>query len=216
MEDHSFEQWAKGSALVDADGYMRRWYHGTDVTEPFNIFAYYEECSLGFHFGSARAANDRISKITWEPGEVTGTVIPVYCRAMSPLVMDDQIIWDQWSVASSLGALGLLSEDEVEFVADSASAEMLYAVLEEAGFDCVLYTNVCEAREENDVSLMVWRAELVKGVNSAIFDREDPRILSQIAVAERDELMHRSNLEAIEACRSELRAFRDARNIPSA
>jgi hypothetical protein len=207
------DAWAEGSYFADdGTGQPVRWFHGTDIDDHFNVFARCDEASLGFHFGTADAANDRLRQI--ECLADGGSIIPVYCRAANPLVLNDLFTWSQWDVASALCDAVILTEDEAEFVADSASAEMIYAAIEEAGYDCVLYGNVCEARASGQNSLMVWRASLIKGVNSSAFDRNEPRILSQLPASD-DELSWHSHIETgIENCREELRAFRASSPVP--
>jgi hypothetical protein len=207
--------WAEGSHFNDADGTPRRWFHGTDIEDSFNIFAYFDEASLGFHFGSVSAANDRLAQIFRMTDEPGGNIIPVHCRGVRPLVLNDLYTWGQWDVASALGDCGILTDDEVEFVAASASAAMLFAAIEEAGYDCVLYTNVCESMETAEESLMVWRAALVKGEHSVSFERDDPRILSQLDPTDEDWQWHRSLEREIDSCREELRSMRSAAIIPA-
>jgi hypothetical protein len=202
------EFWAKGSAFVDEQGKLERWYHGTDYEDGFNIFARYEDSSIGFHFGTAEAANDRLNQI--DCLEDNGNILAVYCRAQRPLVLDDMYTWDQWDVAQALRMVGVLTEDEAELVADSINAEMIYASIEEAGYDSVLYRNECENKQGQQLSLMVWRANLIKGINSASFDKDDPRILSQLPVGESELAWYTSNERSIDACREELRAYRNA------
>jgi hypothetical protein len=201
--------WAANSYFKGDDGMPMRWFHGTDVEVPFNIFAYCEEASLGFHFGTSSAANDRLAQIFRMTNEPEGSIIPVYCRAERPLMLNDLFTWDQWDVVSALRDCDLITDEEAEFIADSASAEMLYAAIEEAGYDCVLYTNVCESRNEGGESLMVWRAAQIKGMCSASFDLADPRILSQLPVSDEELRWYESREAEINRCRDELRALRE-------
>jgi len=202
------KSWASGSYFKDHDGMLQRWFHGTDADEPFNIFAHCDDASLGFHFGSAAAANDRLSQISVDDDDFAGNIIPVFCRAANPLVLADLYTWGQWSVASALRDCGILAEDEAEFVAGSTSAEMIYAAIEEAGYDCVLYTNACESRDTGEMSLMIWRAALVKGIHSLEFEKEDPRILSQLPVSDDERRWFEYREAEIDRCREELRALR--------
>lgn len=208
------DAWAEGSYFADdGTGHPVRWFHGTDIEDRFNVFARCDEASLGFHFGTADAANDRLAQI--ECLSEGGSIIPVYCRATNPLVLSDLFTWSQWDVATALCDAGILTDDEAEFVADSASAEMIYAAIEEAGYDSVLYGNACEARDSGQDSLMIWRATLVKGVNSATFDKDDPRLLSQLPAFDDEMSWHRYTERAIDDCREELRAFRASSPVPA-
>ncbi len=207
------DAWIEGSFFAD-DGTGRpvRWFHGTDVESDFNVFARCDEASLGFHFGTADAANDRLAQIDCLSDG--GNIIPVYCRAANPLVLKDLFTWNQWDVASGLCEAGILTDDEAEFVADSASAEMIYAAIEEAGYDCVVYANMCEAKDAGQESLMVWRASLIKGVNSSVFETDDPCILSQLPASEDEMSWHLFREREIDRCREELRSLRSAADRP--
>lgn len=204
----ALKEWIEGSHFVSADGVPVILYHGTDVEEPFNIFAYCDETSLGFHFGSVDAAHDRLRQISSEPGDQNRNIIPVYCRATSPLVLNDLYTWGQLDVTSALVDQGIITEEEAEFVLGSASAEMLYAVIEAAGYDCVVYTNICEDGSSHSESLMIWRASLVKGVHSTAFDTNDPRILSQTAASEQERSWYDIREQEIKECRNALLSLR--------
>jgi hypothetical protein len=208
-------KWIEGGAFVEEDGRPATFFHGTDVHEPFNIFTRFEDQSLGFHFGSVEAANDRLAQIfrMAPPDENEGIVIPVHCRAQNPLRMDDLYTWGQRAVVSALVDAGVASEDEAEFLEESASAEMLFAVIEEAGYDCIVYRNLCEAGISAHDSILVWRAELLKSPYSLDFSLDDPRLLSQNETAESDLSDWECVSDFIDKCRRELNEFKgvDAR-----
>lgn len=208
----TFEDWIEGSAFVGEDGRPTMFFHGTDIHDPFNIFTRFEDHSLGFHFGSMEAANDRISQIfrMAPPDENEGLIIPVYCRARNPLRLEDQYTWEQDAVVAALAEAGVLSEEEEEFVADSASAEMIFAAVEAAGYDCIVYRNRCEAENEAHDSILVWRAELLKSPYSLSFDMNDPRLLPQNETSEFDTYEWECREEAIVNCKEDLRMFRQA------
>lgn len=201
--------WAEGGAFVDGS-LPRLWFHGTNVTDPFNVFTRWEEFSLGFHFGSPEAAFARAQNIYDEilGEEFDGVIVPVYCRAANPLRLPDLYTWEQDRIADALAEAGILDEDEACFVADSASAEMAFAVLEEAGYDSVVYGNLCEHKETVTDSIFVWRAELLKSPYAASFAPGDPRLLPQNPTAERDIEDWRRTALAIEAEKAAFRAFR--------
>ena len=83
----------------------RVWYHGTDSPDDFTIF---DTRGMGTHFGTAGAARDRLSDVSWvranqRPTEWTAAgspftqynrTIPVYLEAKRPLRMDDAGAWD--------------------------------------------------------------------------------------------------------------------------
>lgn len=205
-------KWIEGGAFVEDDGRPTMFFHGTDVHDPFNVFTRFEDQSLGFHFGSVEAANDRLDQIfrMAPPDENEGIVIPVHCRARNPLRMDDLYTWGQGSVVRALVEAGVAGEDEEEFLEDSACAEMLFAALEEAGYDCIVYRNLCEAETNAHDSILVWRAELLKSPYSQDFALDDPRLLSQNETAESDLSDWGYVADCIERCRVELQGFRRA------
>lgn len=210
-----FQKWIEGSHFVNDDGVPSVFFHGTDVENPFNIFAYCDEASLGFHFGTAAAASDRLVQTACSGDEVCGLIIPVHCRAQRPLVLDDLFTWSQWETVGALVDAGVITEDETDYVVESMSGEMIYAAVEEAGYDCVLYTNTCEAKDDGEHSLMIWRASLVKGIHSATFDPSDPRIMSQLAVSDDEAIWYEEREREIDACRSQLRSLRAGALVPA-
>jgi hypothetical protein len=211
-------EWMGDGVFVGDDGRAAIFFHGTDVAEPFNVFARSEDHSLGFHFGSMEAANDRLDQIyRMAPAdENEGLVIPVYCRASNPLRLADQYTWEQVPVVCALVAAGIVSDDEADFIIDTASAEMIFAVIEEAGFDCIVYRNQCEAVSAGHDSLLVWRAELLKSPYSLRFDRNDPSLLSQNETNPDDIAQWEWLADSIETCKGELRAFRQGRGFRAA
>lgn len=194
--------WIEGSAFA-ADGSPRLWYHGTDCEEAFNVFARYDESSVGFHFGAAEAANARLDAIfrMEDPAARGGALIPVICRARSPLRLPDLYTWEQDAVAGALLAAGIVDEREAEDIVDSCDEHMLFAAIERGGHDCVVYTNLCEHEAGAVDSLMLWRAELVKSPFAAGFDPDDPRILPQAATGAPDLRAWSERSEAIAEAR---------------
>ena len=212
-------RWLEGSAFV-VGGKPIVLYHGTDIQDPFNIFTRWEgEASIGFHFGTKEVANSRITEIfrMESPEERGGIIIPVLCRARNPLRLPDQYMWDQWDVASALYKAGVLAnEDEVEFVADSCSAEMLFAAIEEAGYDCVVYGNECEHKPEVTDSFVLWRSEFLKSPYAAGFDLADPRLLPQNPTPDADFREWERLSRDIDDQRRKLAEFRQTMPAPTA
>lgn len=204
-----YREWIADTAFRDESGAPRVWHHGTDADD-FNVFTRWDDASIGFHFGDLQTAQSRLATIYRMAEETEGSIIPVLCRAANPLRLRDQFMWDLDDVAAALLAAGVLqSEDEVDFVVDSASVTMMFAAIEAAGHDCIVYRNLCEGDvAEGSDSLLVWRAEMLKHVDADAFDPEDPRILPQKPASE-DDLGHwQQTAEEIEADGDALRAFR--------
>lgn len=96
----TLKNWMEGSAFLDDDGRPVVFFHGTDAHDQFNVFTRFDEQSLGFHFGSAEAANDRLRQIfrMVPQDENEGLIVPVYCRAANPLRLEDLYTWGQRAV----------------------------------------------------------------------------------------------------------------------
>lgn len=208
-------EWAEGGAFTEGPS-PRLWLHGTDVDTPFNVFCRWEDFSVGYHFGGPEAANARLEAIS-DAGAATGSIVPVYCRATRPLRLPDLYTWEQDAVVAALAEAGVLADgDEEDFVYGEASAESLFAALEESGYDCVVYANRCEHKERETDSLCVWRPELLKSPFASAFERDDPRLLPQNPTDERDLRASAAIGREIAAARERLRAFRTARPKPFA
>lgn len=179
--------WAKDGAF-NGDAGPTVFYHGTDAAEVFNIFGRADEASIGFHFGEARVANDRLRIIhrMEEDRDSHGLIIPVICRASAPLQIRDHFMWDQDSVANDLVDMGLITGSQAEVIIDACDEAYLFAAIEMAGFDCITYANECEYKEEVTTSLLIWRAEHLKSPFASSFCLADPRLLPQIDTSDLD------------------------------
>lgn len=180
-----FEAWIAGSAFVDGNGLPTVWCHGTDA-ERFNIFAFAEEGSIGFHFGSKATAERRLDDIQ---ADDDARIIEVHCRAKRPLRLRDHFTWTLRSIVGELEDLGILVGDEGDEIIDAGDDALLFASIERAGYDCIVYEN---ETERNGDSLLIWRQELIKAVGSSVFDMEDPRIDPSADTDEEDWALHRS------------------------
>lgn len=191
--------WFGRSAFLPA-GVPTVWFHGTDAEEDFNVFTRWDESSIGFHFGSAPTAFGRLTSIlSVDEMDIREglRVLPVYCRAERPLRLRDHHTWRLDRVADELYDLGLASEAVVEEIAAGCDEYLLFAAIEAAGHDCVIYANETESAGRRDDSLIVWRPELIKGIHAAGFDRDDPRILPQRPVATDDLEAWRDNARCL-------------------
>lgn len=198
-----FNEWFEGSALSDGDGRPRILYHGTDTGADFNIFARTEESSIGFHFGDLAAAHKRIDNMTHPDDRGRwGAVIPVVCNARNPLRLTDHDTWDVANVCDELYDLGIVNADQYNHIIDSYNEYALFAAIEMAGYDCVIYSNETEHGGTPTDSLIVWRAETVKGAYAASFDRDDPGLVPGIPHDPDD-------LECWESIKEELDDYKD-------
>lgn len=198
-----FSEWIEGSAFVDRKGRPIVLYHGTDTGADFNIFARTEESSIGFHFGNAGAAHKRIENMT-HPDErgSWGAVIPVVCNARNPLRLTDHLVWNIDDVVGELHDLGLVTDHQHDFILHSCSEYALFAAIELAGYDCIVYENDTEHADTPSDSFIIWRAEQVKGFYAGSFDRQCPGLVPGIAHDPED-------LECWESIREELEDYKD-------
>ena len=182
IERPGFSEWIEGSAFVDGEGVPIVMYHGTDTGSDFNIFALTNEASIGFHFGDYQAAQKRIDTISIleeDPG-YWGAVVPVVCNARNPLRLTDHFTWELGNVCNELYDLGVVDDDQRDYVLESCSEYALFAAVELAGYDCIVYLNQTEHDGAPADSLLVWRAEQLKSPYSARFDRGVPGLVSGI------------------------------------
>ncbi|MDW9478652.1 hypothetical protein GOB57_08035 [Sinorhizobium meliloti] len=208
FERPGYSEWLDGSAFVDFHGMPVVLYHGTDTGSDFNIFARTEESSIGFHFGDLAAAHSRIANMTHpdERGE-WGAVIPVYCNARNPLRLTDHHTWKIENVCDELFDLGIVNEAQYNLIADSYNEYSLFAAIEMAGYDCVIYSNETEHAGTPTDSVIVWRAETVKGAYAGSFDRNDPGLVPAIEHDPDDFECWESVKDEIDRYKDELRAL---------
>lgn len=206
----SAADWISGSAFVDENGRPVVFYHGTDIDLPFNVFCQCGEGSIGFHFGSADTADTRLRQIRqgdldYDDGM---SVIPVICRSTNPLRLSDLLCWGTREVINALVDADVMTVPEAEALLDDddCDLETIYAYIEEAGHDSVVYRNWTEGGTGD--SLITWRPELLKSPFSCDFDRNDPRLLSQAATDPQD---LRRSVAMNEAIDMERQRIRDAR-----
>lgn len=198
---NSLAAWLDGSAFV-SNGEPAVWYHGTDTTDDFNIFASWSEGSIGFHFGSAPTASARLSttRLPDDPDSLDGLrIIPVYCRAQRPLRLKDHHCWRIDRVASELTDLGLIEPEIEDEIAEGCDEFALFAAIEAAGYDCVLYANETESEGRFDDSLIVWRPELVKSVFAPDFRPAEVRIMPGLPDRSWDLERWKDNSDRLEA-----------------
>lgn len=187
MAGTGFAEWLSGSAFTDSVGRPLMLFHGTDSDLDFNVFCRAEESSIGYHFGDRSAAHARINgSLLASPGECRGAVIPVYCNARRPLRLVDHHTWVLRDICSELFDLDVINDDQWDFIEESCSENALFAALEVAGYDSVVYRNETEYAGVPRDSLMIWRAELVKSPYAGRFDRSDPRLSPNAPTTERD------------------------------
>lgn len=205
----NISNWMEGGAFKNDDGTPLVWFHGTDSELNFNVFTKTDDYSIGFHFGNADAANDRINEMfrMVPRDENAGVIIPVICRAKSPLRLPDLYEWSLDQIADAMLNCDLIDDVEHEWLVQRLRPEDVFAVLEEKGYDSVVYLNECEHKEGKVDSIFVWRAELLKSPYAATFDLNDPCLLPQNETSEVDMENWEILASEIEAAKEEYREF---------
>jgi hypothetical protein len=178
IETPEFRKWFGQSKVVDANGRPLVVFHGTMAS--FTAFKPSEGSSLGFHFGSAEAANKRLrAAARWADGEEQ--ILPVYVSIQNPLRVDDPGDWDAHTLAGPLVRAGVLTEEQADRLVASErglTLAKLRTILEAKGYDGIVYDNVGEGGGD---SYMALRPEQIKSAigNRGTFDPNDKRILHQ-------------------------------------
>lgn len=168
------------------DAEVRLWHHATDVDEPFSIFARQDEGSIGFHFGTHAAACER-HRIMFRMGDPAerhqdGYMLSVLVRCQRPLRVPDKYSWDMDEVASELVHRGLLEGDEEDEILESCDIHSLFAAIERAGHDAILYPNETEGcNDGRQDSILVWRAAQIRSVHASHFVSGDPRLCPSLS-----------------------------------
>lgn len=203
-----FANWFKGSKVLDPNGDPLLLFHGTrrdfDTFKPSNR-------DLGIHFGSAEQASSQ--HFVGNKPRLGGRVLPVYLSIKNPLRLIDTFRPGPGAlldISDQLVCLGLMSDEEqdhlLERLADSAGSagvgkayKTLVAAIERAGYDGVVYANMCEGdvdpelqqkssvsneellRPGND-SWIAFRPEQIKSAigNRGEFRPDDPSILNSL------------------------------------
>jgi hypothetical protein len=129
VDSPDFKQWFGRSKVVDRHGRPLRVYHGT--SEQFERFA------PGSHFGTTRAANQRVTFL----GRDAAYVRPVYLRIENPLRVTDQEASDE---ATLLNAIIRGRYDEIDI--NTARRQGVYRALMDHGYDGLVYRNRMEDR----------------------------------------------------------------------
>jgi len=167
-----FRAWNDGNVLADHDGLPRIWFHGSDAEADFNVFASWDEAGRGFHFSTLASAHGRLAIINrmGPPDErLIGRLIPAVARARNPLRLRDHHAWRIDSVAEELASLGVVTPAVAESLQTDGEAASLFAALEMAGHDAVVYANAVEGDPGAD-SLMAcgvaWAVTTHPGPNS--------------------------------------------------
>lgn len=152
QEEMRFADWLEADKAARREATPPVLFHGT--THDFKVF---ERGDVGFHFGSAVAANNRLAnkfKSDDDSPVLEGAqIIPVLLSIKRPLRLKDAGDWDNPDmVANVLGELITEDDDfEASYIAaadacvgPSIDSSAFADVLKQMGYDGIVYDNVAE------------------------------------------------------------------------
>lgn len=182
-ETPEFKRWFGESKAVDDNGNPMIVYHGTPKAFVGDAFARGKQgegrrASLGFHFGSSAAANERVQPAAEIAllgfGGMSPSIMPVYLKAERPLRMRDVGSWHRPAdVRAALIEAGI--------DAKGATLAALQREIQAAGYDSIVYQNAVE--DAGSDSWIVFEPTQVKSAtgNSGAFDPREQSFLGRAA-----------------------------------
>jgi hypothetical protein len=137
-------------------------YHATTAPEDFNRFEFTED--VGFHFGSIEAAHNRLEQITDPDDEESiehARLIPCLLHISKSLRLDDCFTWEPGDTMLALQKAGVLVGDEFDRLFDGGflDHEMFREIVEAAGYDSIVYSNLTERGGDSYIVLDPARVE---------------------------------------------------------
>jgi hypothetical protein len=156
----AMEESMPDSVVRGEDGKLKKVYHGTtDMIDTFIGL-------LSSHFGTADAANDRLLEHSrWQTSTAGQRIYPVYLNITNPIVMTDMGEWNSPMIFLSLGdktsegnprypeiveqelyqeILGRVEKPDYSIEEDPIYKFDIMQMLEEAGYDGIVYENAVE------------------------------------------------------------------------
>lgn len=182
-EQMNFWRWFRGSKVVDGHGRPLRLYHGTPIEWDTNTFrrgvGHNKRSSLGHHFGTTQAANERLEDAMYRVktfslvnSELHPALMPVYLQAKNLLRLRDIGAWhDPKWINKALSEVGI--SDQGNTIARITKG------LKALGYDGIVYKNDFEAKGSD--SYVVFDSSQIKSAigNSGTFDPANPDIMYQ-------------------------------------
>ena len=161
IQSGEFKRWFKKGAVVDENGKPLPLYHGTDGRyiqgeqflefdtsgAPMGEGGGYE---LGSHFGTSEVANSIVEGVDWGASRL----LKVYLNLQNPLRLVDYGDFSPMRVAGQLPvSVHRFTEAEVNLIAadEHEGNELVRKVIQDAGYDGVVYLNRREATGQNGV-----------------------------------------------------------------
>lgn len=104
-------------------------------------------------------------------------------RFKKALRLQDMHCWDMDQVTSALIEQRIIDGAQEDEILASCDTQALFAAIEAAGYDAVLYQNETEGRlDAHSDSLLVWRARQIKSVHASSFLEGDPRLCPTLPI----------------------------------
>jgi len=195
--DANFKKWFGDSKVVDDAGEPLTVYHST--LKDFDKFKTTTDRSLGAHFGSEEAANNRIESFINRHEENKGItladkpsqIMPVNLSLKNPFRMDDMISWQPEEVADRINYY--ISERNLDMpyikpkhiIDENKNAVKIYnndeivSALKKGGYDGIVYENTIEGGGD---SFIAFEPEQIKSIhNRGTYNPKDANILKGIA-----------------------------------
>lgn len=196
MAEEAFQKWFEGSKIRNEDGTPKILYHGTRYK-----FADFQKGDIGYHFGTAQQANQRLSGDVpsnyWDYPISDLSVVPVVLNIKRPIRAKSDI--PAWDSLDDLMFIALpdqvktpemyriMEHYQVEFEEAIEPSRMLQikeeaakairAELERQGYDGIIYPNKYEAPEEGADSYIAFHPTQIKSVfNMGPWDPTNPNI----------------------------------------
>ena len=178
-ESVEFPTWFGRSTVVHADGTPRIVYHGTH--HDFSSFAHGD---IGFHFGTAEAANRRLEAVDANGQTAGPRLIPVYLSIQNPLRLADAGDWNNPDMVATYVGEAIMQEVISTEAYEAALALVpkttdqlaaFRAIFKTMGYDGIVYENVAEGGGD---SYIAFEPEQIKSAlgNNGQFASDDPDI----------------------------------------
>lgn len=195
--DANFKNWFGDSKVVDEDGKPLTVYHST--LGNFDEFKTTTNRSLGAHFGSEEAANNRIKSFINRHEENKGIsladkpsqIMPVNLSLKKPFRMDDMISWQPEEVANRINYYIMERNLDMPYIKpkhiidESKNAVQIYnddeivSALKKGGYDGIVYENTIEGGGD---SYIAFDPTQIKSIhNQGTYNPKDANILKGIA-----------------------------------
>lgn len=170
-----FEEWFAESKVVSARGVPLVVFHKT--SSEFSSFRT-DSSDLGAHFGTLEQANFR----TPGQGNAEVNIVAAYLRIANPLRLRDVGSFHSDGIALQLESKGLLPKGEGKRIHAECDRDWrlrkrydpkLKAVLVDAGYDGVVYSNATEGQGDSYIVFEPSQAKAVYG-NTGLYGRSNP------------------------------------------